>query len=224
MNRRSHGAASVFFFLLATFLAPAAFAQAPLPEIGTRAEALAALDNHDARYRAAGVLYLGRTGLATDGPLLVKRLADDNPFVRAFAEQSVWRVWSRSGDPETDQMLAAGVEEMELGLYSEAIHTFTNVIERKPDFAEGWNKRATVLFLAGDLRRSLADCDEVMKRNPQHFGALSGYGQIYLRLEEYERAIEYFQRALEVNPNLASVEMAIRGIEKLLREKRGRSI
>jgi tetratricopeptide (TPR) repeat protein len=224
MDRCSRGVASAFFSLLATFLAPAAFAQAPLPEIGTRAAALAALENDDARYRAAGVLYLGRTGLSTDGPLLVKRLADDNPFVRAFAEQSVWRVWSRSGDPETDQMLAAGVEEMELGLYGEAIHTFTNVIERKPDFAEGWNKRATVLFLAGDLRRSLADCDEVMKRNPQHFGALSGYGQIYFRLEEYEKAIEYFQRALEVNPNLASVETAIRGIEKLLREKRGRSI
>lgn len=224
MDCHSRGMTRFFLFLATVLMALTASAQTPLPEIATRAEALAALDNDDARYRAAGVLYLGRTGLATDGPLLVMRLADDNSFVRAFAEQSVWRAWSRSGDPETDQMLAAGVEEMELGLYGEAIHTFTNVIERRPDFAEGWNKRATVLFLAGDLRRSLADCDEVMKRNPQHFGALSGYGQIYFRLEEYERAIEYFQRALEVNPNLASLETAIRGIEKLLREKRGRSI
>jgi tetratricopeptide (TPR) repeat protein len=210
---------------LLTFLtAVTAFAQAPLPEIETRAEALAALEDSDARNRAAGVLYLGRTGLATDGPLLVKRLSDENAFVRAFAEQSVWRAWSRSGDPETDRMLAAGVEEMELGLYSEAIHTFSNVIERSPDFAEGWNKRATVLFLAGDLRRSLADCDEVIKRNPQHFGALSGYGQIYFRLEEYEKAIEYFRRALEVNPNLENLPAIIRGTEQLLREKRGRSI
>lgn len=210
--------------LLTLLAALTASAQAPLPEIDTRAEALAALEDDDARYRAAGVLYLGRTGLAPDGPLLVKRLTDKNAFVRAFAEQSVWRVWSRSGDPETDRMLAAGVEEMELGLYNEAIHTFSNVIERSPDFAEGWNKRATVLFLAGDLRRSLADCDEVMKRNPQHFGALSGYGQIYFRLEEYEKAIEYFQRALEVNPNLENFPTIIRGIEQLLREKRGRSI
>jgi tetratricopeptide (TPR) repeat protein len=210
--------------LLTLLTALTASAQAPLPEIETRAEALAALEDDDARYRAAGVLYLGRTGLAPDGPLLVKRLTDKNTFVRAFAEQSVWRVWSRSGDPETDRMLAAGVEEMELGLYSEAIHTFSNVIERSPDFAEGWNKRATVLFLSGDLRRSLADCDEVMKRNPQHFGALSGYGQIYFRLEEYEKAIEYFRRALEVNPNLENLPAVIRGIEQLLREKRGRSI
>jgi tetratricopeptide (TPR) repeat protein len=216
--------ARVLLSLLTFLTAVTAFAQAPLPEIETRAEALAALEDSDARNRAAGVLYLGRTGLATDGPLLVKRLSDENAFVRAFAEQSVWRAWSRSGDPETDRMLAAGVEEMELGLYSEAIHTFSNVIERSPDFAEGWNKRATVLFLAGDLRRSLADCDEVIKRNPQHFGALSGYGQIYFRLEEYEKAIEYFRRALEVNPNLENLPAIIRGTEQLLREKRGRSI
>jgi tetratricopeptide (TPR) repeat protein len=201
-----------------------ASAQPPFPEIETRAAALEAIEDRDARYRAAGVLYLGRTGLAADGPLLVKRLSDEHPVVRAVAEQSVWRVWSRSGDPETDKLLAAGVEEMELGLYSEAIHTFSNVIKRKPDFAEGWNKRATALFLAGDLRSSLADCDEVMKRNPQHFGALSGYGQIYFRLKEYEKSIEYFRRALEVNPNLSNLETIIRGIEKLLRDKRGRSI
>jgi len=121
-------------------------------------------------------------------------------------------------------LLAAGVEEMEMGLYADAIHTFSNVIKRSPEFAEGWNKRATALFLIGDLRGSLADCDEVIKRNPQHFGALSGYGQIYFQLEEYEKSIEYFQRALAVNPNLADLETAIRSIERLMRNQRGRMI
>jgi tetratricopeptide (TPR) repeat protein len=214
----------IFGFLVAAFFALNASAQPPLPEIKTRAAALEALEAADARHRAAGVLYFGRTGLAADGPLLVKRLSDDNPIVRAVAEQSVWRVWSRSGDEETDQLLATGVEEMEMGLYNEAIYTFSNVIKRKPDFAEGWNKRATALFLAGDLRSSLADCDEVIKRNPQHFGALSGYGQIYFQLKEYDKSIEYFRRALEVNPNLSNLETVIHGIEKLLRDKRGRSI
>lgn len=215
--------ARAFLSLVTFFFALTASAQAPLPDIETRAEALAALEDDDARRRAAGVLYLGRTGLAPDGPLLVKRLTDENAFVRAFAEQSVWRVWSRSGDPETDRMLAAGVEEMELGLYNEAIQTFSNVIERRPEFAEGWNKRATVFFLAGDLRRSLADCDEVMKRNPQHFGALSGYGQIYFQLGEYEKAIEWWRRALQANPNMLGVEISIKRTEELLRQKRGRS-
>ena len=79
-------------------------------------------------------------------------------------------------------------------------------------------------YLAGDFKRSLADCDEVVKRNPNHFGALSGYGQIYFQLEEYEKAIEYWRRALEVNPNMPGVEINIEGAEQLLKEKRGRSI
>ncbi len=215
---------NIIVLLLAAVLPLTASAQQGLPEIKTRAGALAALERADARHRAAGVLYIGRTGLAADGPLLVKRLTDDDPIVRAFAEQSVWRVWSRSGDPEIDKLLTAGIEEMELGLYTEAIHTFSRVVERKPEFAEGWNKRATALFLAGDLHRSLADCDEVMKRNPQHFGALSGYGQIYFRLEQYEKALDYFRRALAVNPNLEGVETTIRGIERLMREKGRRFI
>jgi len=81
-----------------------------------------------------------------------------------------------------------------------------------------------VHYLAGDFQRSLADCDEVMKRNPYHFGALSGYGQIYFRLGELEKAIEYWRRALEVNPNMPGVEMNIEGAEELLKEKQGRSI
>jgi tetratricopeptide (TPR) repeat protein len=94
------------------------------------------------------------------------------------------------------------------------------VIRRKPAFAEGWNKRATVLFLAGELKKSLADCDEVMKRNPNHFGALAGYGQIYFQLEQYEKAIEYWKRALKVNPNMDGVEKGIKSAEELLAERR----
>jgi tetratricopeptide (TPR) repeat protein len=144
--------------------------------------------------------------------------------VRDVAGQAVWLVWSRSGNEETDRLLESGVVEMDARRYSRAIEIFTEVIARSPDFAEGWNKRATAYYLAGDMRRSLADCDEVMKRNPEHFGALSGYGQIYTRLEEYEKAIEYFRRALAVNPNLTDLETVIRGLEERVRERRRRSI
>ena len=214
----------VLALLLAAFLALTASAQQVIPEIMTRGAALEALDHADFRRRVAGIVYLGRTGLAADGPLLVKRLSDPDPYVRELAEEAVWRVWSRSGDAEADRLLAAGVEQMESGLLMRAIETFTSVIERKPDFAEGWNKRATAWFLAGEMRRSLADCDEVMKRNPQHFGALSGYGQIYVRLEQYEKAIEYFKRALAVNPNMTGVSTVIRRLEELVREKCRRTI
>jgi len=68
-----------------------------------------------------------------------------------------------------------------------------------PEFAEGWNRRATAYYLAGEYEKSIADCAEVLKRNPQHFGALSGLGQIYFKLEDYARSLAWFRRALEVN-------------------------
>jgi tetratricopeptide (TPR) repeat protein len=70
----------------------------------------------------------------------------------------------------------------------------------------------------GDFDQSLKDCDEVIKRNPQHFGALSGYGMIYLRLGDLENALAYFERALEINPNLKGVEESIRLIRYKLRQ------
>src|SRR5512145_2185113 len=97
--------------LLAAFLALAAAAQ-PFPELGSRAAALKALEDPDARFRVAGVVYFGRNGLAADGPLLVKRLSDENPVVRDVAGQAVWLAWSRSGDAETDRLLETGVVEM----------------------------------------------------------------------------------------------------------------
>jgi tetratricopeptide (TPR) repeat protein len=92
------------------------------------------------------------------------------------------------------------------------------------EFAEGWNRRATVHYLAGEYKKSIADCDEVLKRNPQHFGALSGLGQVYFKLEDYERSLAWFRRALEVNPNMLGVEINIQGIEELLKDQRRRSI
>ena len=210
--------------LLTAFLALTATAQAPFPELESRAAALKALEDADARFRLAGVVYFGRSGIAADGPLLVKRLSDESPVVRDIAGQAVWLVWSRSGDEEADRLLESGIAEMNARRYPRAIEIFSEVITRRPDFAEGWNKRATAYYLAGEMRKSLADCDEVMKRNPQHFGALSGYGQIYARLEQYENAIEYFRRALAVNPNLTDLENVIRGLEELVRERRRRSI
>ncbi len=209
--------------IIATFLALTAAAQ-PFPEFDSRPAALVALDDADARIRLGGVVYFGRNGQVGDGPLLVKRLADGNPIVREAAEQAVWLVWSRSGDAETDLLLNSGVAEMNAGRHPQAIEIFSEVIKRDPEFAEGWNKRATAYYLAGDMRKSLADCDEVMKRNPQHFGALSGYGQIYVRLDDYEQAIDYFGRALAVNPNMTHLKAVIRQLEKIVRERRRRAI
>ena len=91
----------------------------------------------------------------------------------------------------------------------QALTYLDRMVVMRPDFAEGWNKRATVYFLMGDFDQSLADCDETLKRNPNHFGALAGCGAIYAQRGELEQALEYFERALEVNPNMPGVEQAL---------------
>jgi tetratricopeptide (TPR) repeat protein len=143
--------------------------------------------------------------------------------VRGFAEQGLWVLWSRSGDKAIDALMIRGVDEMRAGRHTEAIATFSEVIRKKPAFAEGWNKRATVLYLAGEYRKSIADCDQVIRRNPHHFGALAGFGQNHFELKEYEKAIRYWKRALQENPNMVTIELNIDGAEQLLAERRKHS-
>jgi tetratricopeptide (TPR) repeat protein len=187
--------------VLLVLLASAAVEAAPLGH----ADAVTAHDASAVETRRLGAASLAEHGTMQDMPRLVRALRDPDPLVRALVERGMWQVWSRSGDDEVDRLLAIGVEQMTERQGEAAVETFTRVIERRPDFAEGWNKRATVLYLLGEYDRSLADCDEVMKRNPHHFGALSGYGMIYLKLGDPTRALAYFERALAVNPNLDQV-------------------
>jgi tetratricopeptide (TPR) repeat protein len=202
-------------------LAGAAFPQAPPTRHdaapGSRQEALASIGSGDAAARAAGVVWIARNGAEADAAPLYDRLRDESPVVRRFAEQALWLLWSRSGDEALDRLLERGVDEMQSGRHADAIATFSQVIRRKPAFAEGWNKRATALYLSGEYQRSLADCAEVIKRNPRHFGALSGAGLNHLELEQQREALGWFQRALEVNPNMGAIEAEVRRLEELLR-------
>jgi tetratricopeptide (TPR) repeat protein len=208
--------------LLAITLTCAPLNAFPAPK--NRTEAVAALTSVVTERRAEAVVWVATHGRMADQPLLLKRLRDDEESIRRLAERGLWVLWGRSGDAAIDRQMDAGGEFMQAGRYEEAIAAFTEIIRRRPAFTEGWNKRATAYYLAGDFKRSLADCDQVMKRNPSHFGALSGYGQIYFQLEEYDKAIEYWRRALEVNPNMRGAETNIQGAEELLKEKRSRAI
>lgn len=204
--------------LTLTLAPPSAF-----PEPASRAEALAALRSPDAAARAEAVVWIANRGTMEDAELLHARLRDESTLVRSYAEQGLWLLWARSGDGAIDALMARGGEAMQAGRLEEAIATFTSVIQAKPQFAEGWNKRATAYYLAGKLPESIADCGEVLKRNPKHFGALSGMGQIHVQLENFHEALDWFRRALQVNPNMIGVEMNIRQIEERLEEKRRNS-
>lgn len=132
-------------------------------------------------------------------------LRGDDPDLAARAEAELWQLWCRSGRPEIDALFGRGAEAMERRELEEAEALFTRVIELDPDFAEGWNKRATVRYLAGDYRGAIRDCEETLARKPHHFGALSGQGLCHMALGEPREGATLFRRALAVHPHLASV-------------------
>ena len=197
-----------------------AVATAAFPEPQSREEALKALASTDAATRAEAVVWIANRGAMADDSLLHQRLRDESGLVRSYAEQGLWLLWTRSGDAAIDRQMAQATELLGAGQLEQAVAILTEIIKKRPAFAEAWNRRATVYYVAGEYRRSIADCDEVLKRNPRHFGALSGLGQIHTRLEQYEEALKWFHRALEVNPNMIGVEINIKQVEELMKKSR----
>jgi len=205
--------------LAAIFLV--AMAAAPTAE---QAALLERLRNGAVEERRVAAERLGEIGDDGATTALVQALRDPDSTVRSEAHDSLWAIWHRSGDPAIDDLLGQGIALMQSGRLPESVAVFSDVIARAPAFAEGWNKRATAYYLMGELDRSLADCEEVVKRNPVHFGALSGFGLIYLQKEDLPRAAEYFEKALAVDPTLTQVEAVLEQIREVLRQRRQQSI
>jgi tetratricopeptide (TPR) repeat protein len=203
-------------FILAALLTGGICHAAPM----SRSQALSALEQPEASVRLESIGRLAEIGRMEDANRLVAHLNDEDEQVRAAASDAIWLIWGRSGDPAIDALYAHGVEQMRTSDLDAALATFSEIVRRKPSFAEGWNKRATIYFLLGQNEKSLLDCDEVLKRNPNHFGALAGAGQIHLQMGDPELALKFFQRAVDVNPNLSGPAQAIPMLKNLINEKR----
>lgn len=201
-----------------------AYVLADPPAPLNRAQALQALKNSSLQQRLDSVARLGTVGTMADADRIVSHLYDSNEEVRQLTGAALWQIWSRSGDKNIDILYRQGVEQMNSSKLREAVGTFTAIISKRPAFAEAWNKRATLYYMLGELDLSLKDCDEVIKRNRNHFGALSGYAQIYLQKGDLDRATTYFERALKINPNLEGIPNALKQLEQKLEEKRRNSV
>jgi tetratricopeptide (TPR) repeat protein len=129
-------------------------------------------------------------------------LQGDDPVRAARAATELWQLWHQSGRAVLDAILHDGIAAMERQQLEQADALFTRLIDAAPAFAEGWNKRATVRYLAKDYAGSIADCRQTLARNPNHFGALSGQGLCHLALGEHREAADLFRRALAVHPHL----------------------
>ena len=132
-------------------------------------------------------------------------LRGDDRELAATAEALLWRAWCRSGDSEIDRMMQQGMDEMQQSRLADAEELFDRIIARAPEFAEGWNKRATVRYLRKNFTASVADCQQTLVRNPHHFGAFSGQGLCHLSLNQFREAAVCFRRALEIHPHLEAV-------------------
>ena len=119
----------------------------------------------------------------------------------------IWDIWLETNDIFIENDFKKGLVLMQNGKLEASINMFTKVIEKKPIFAEAWNKRATVYYLLGDFNSSVFDINETLKREPRHFGAMDGLGLIFIHLQEYQKAIDVYDQMLKIFPhNLSTLK------------------
>ena len=145
----------------------------------------------------------------------------ESPEIAVVIEARIWDLWLRSGSDSVDLIMTRGLDAIAADDYDTALELFTAATEIKPDFAEGWNKRATVNFLKGDYDKALVDINHVLKLEPRHFGAMVGLAKILESYGEKAKALEAYHKALAIDPFLEGVK---ENIERLKPEVEGRGI
>jgi tetratricopeptide (TPR) repeat protein len=130
--------------------------------------------------------------------------------------ESIWMEWSKSGSPAMDLLLQRGRMALAAGQPLVAIGHFTALIDHAPDFAEGYNARATAYFQAGELGPSISDIAKTLTLNPRHFGALAGLGAIFEQLDEPAKALEVYKSALAINPHMSDIRDSVKRLETSL--------
>jgi tetratricopeptide (TPR) repeat protein len=146
------------------------------------------------------------------------KTAKSEPEAKAI-EQSIWRLWTRSGSPTDDLLLEQATKSMNARQYDKALDILDAIVEHSPDFSEVWNKRATVNYVVGRIDQSLADINKVLSLEPRHFGALSGLGMIRRDKGDERGALEAFREALSINPYMDNVRDAVKALEKEIEQR-----
>ncbi len=136
------------------------------------------------------------------------------------AENDIIALWLQSGSPTIDLLMTWGLEAIDSKDYASALDILDRVVTLKPDYAEGWNKRATVYYLTDKYSQSIADIRHVLVLEPRHFGALSGLGMIFSDLGEDKKAIDAYKQALAIDPHLDSVKNGLDMLENEARQGR----
>ncbi len=152
---------------------------------------------------------------------LFTRLATSDEAEAGRIEQEIWIEWSKSGSPAMDLLLQRGRDAMAAGNLALAIDHFTALIDHAPDFAEGYNARATAYFQEGEFGPSVADIAKTLSLNPRHFGAMAGFGMILEQTNQPDRALEVYNAAIAIHPHLAGV---LEAVERIKTQAHGRDL
>jgi tetratricopeptide (TPR) repeat protein len=147
----------------------------------------------------------GDRTLSLDRLFEALKVAPDDESAK-YVENRIWSMWIATDSDTTTLLMsrvktAVDAKDVDLG-----IKLLSAIIEIKPDYLEAWNRRATLYYTKKDFDRSLADIHEVLKREPRHFGALSGLGMILQEIGDDKGALEAFRRALAVHPRLEHIQ------------------
>jgi tetratricopeptide (TPR) repeat protein len=130
-------------------------------------------------------------------------------------ERQIWQLWGASDSPTATILLEQSARAIDDGAPAEALAMLDRLIGAYPDFAEAWNKRATLYFMMKRYDSSLADIARTLDLEPRHFGALAGKGMILMRQKNYAAARAAYEEALAVNPNLEQVKDALKELDRL---------
>lgn len=161
------------------------------------------------------VLLLSGTASAEEtrlDTLFAQLQAEDVPDWETI-EGQIWIEWSKSGSPAMDLLLQRGRDAMEAKDYPAAIEHFTALTDHAPDFAEGWNARATAFFAIKRYGLSIGDIQQTLALNPRHFGAMSGLGMMLEALEYDADALMVYEQAAAIHPHRPDVKEAIKRLK-----------
>ena len=141
-----------------------------------------------------------------------------DPLAAQAVEHAIWEIWLTSEDEVVNALMGEGVAAMQRRDFPTALRSFDRMVEVAPDYAEGWNKRATLYYLIGAYEDSLDDIVRTLELEPRHFGALSGRGMILQDLGRSEEALTAFEAALDLNPQMPGARVSVEALRKLLED------
>ncbi len=140
-----------------------------------------------------------------------------DPLEAQTIEVRIWRIWTDSGRDDINALVEEGSRSMVQGLLTEAIAIFDRIVSTLPDFAEGWNKRATAHYLNGNYTASMIDIERTLALEPRHFGAISGMGLIFMARGDEANALRAFEEVLKVHPHARGAKVHVKELYKKLK-------